>query len=111
MIRWSCTGRDIGVQKSRKVNKYKQYGDEVGKLGGLFTDRLCTFTFTFKSFSRRSYPERRTAAAIGSKLVREIKVSNFSDFCNSFQSQAAEYWNERRPNEVLALGMISEIHL
>ena len=45
------------------------------------------------------------------KLVREIKVSNFSDFCNSFQSQAAEYWNERRPNEVLALGMISEIHL
>ena len=45
------------------------------------------------------------------KLVREIKVSNFSDFCNSFQSQAAENWNERRPNEVLALGMISEIHL
>jgi hypothetical protein len=44
-------------------------------------------------------------------LEREIKVSNFSDFCNSFQSQAAEYWNERRPNEVLALGMINEIHL
>jgi hypothetical protein len=43
--------------------------------------------------------------------VREIKVSSFSDFCNSFQSQASEYWNERRPNEVLALGMISEIHL
>ena len=42
MIRWSCTGRDTGVQKSRKVNKYKQYGDELGKLGGLFTDRLCT---------------------------------------------------------------------
>ena len=45
------------------------------------------------------------------KLVREIKVSNFRDFCNSFQSQAAENWKERRPNEVLALGMISEIHL
>ena len=45
------------------------------------------------------------------KLVREIKVSKFSDFCNSFQSQAAENWNEMRPNEVLALGMISEIHL
>ena len=39
------------------------------------------------------------------------KVSNFSDFCNSFQSQAAENWNERRPNEVLAKGMSSEIHL
>jgi hypothetical protein len=39
------------------------------------------------------------------------KSPNFSDFCNSFQSQAAEYWSERRPNEVLALGMISEIHL
>jgi hypothetical protein len=42
MIRWSCAGRDTGVQKSRKVNKEKQYGDEVGKLGGLFTDGLCT---------------------------------------------------------------------
>ena len=42
MIRWSCAGRDTGVQKSRKVNKYKKYGDEVGKLGGLFTDGLCT---------------------------------------------------------------------
>jgi hypothetical protein len=41
--------------------------------------------------------------------VREIKVSNFSDFCNSFQSLAAENWKERGPNEVLALGMISEI--
>ena len=39
------------------------------------------------------------------KLVREISL------CNSFQSQAAENWEERRPNEVLALGMISEIHL
>ena len=34
-----------------------------------------------------------------------------SDFCNSFQSLAAEKWKERRPNEVLALGMISEIYL
>jgi hypothetical protein len=33
MIRWSCTGRDIGVQKSRKVKKLKQYWDEVGKNG------------------------------------------------------------------------------
>ena len=39
------------------------------------------------------------------------KSLNFSDFCNSFQSQAAENWNERRPNEVLALGMISDIYL
>ena len=31
------------------------------------------------------------------KLVREIKVS--------------KNWNEKRPNEVLALGMISELHL
>ena len=43
--------------------------------------------------------------------MREIKVSNFSDFCNSLQSQAAENWKERRPNEVLALWRISEIHL
>ena len=43
--------------------------------------------------------------------MREIKVSNFSDFCNSFQSLAAENWKERQPNEVLALGMISEIYL
>ena len=39
------------------------------------------------------------------KLVREIRVSSFSDFCNSFQSL------ERRPNEKLALGMTSEIYL
>ena len=45
------------------------------------------------------------------KLVREIKVSNFRDFCNLFQSQTAENWKERRPNEVLALDPISEIHL
>jgi hypothetical protein len=43
--------------------------------------------------------------------VREIKVSNFSNFCNSFQSLAAENWKERRQNEVLALGMTSEIYL
>ena len=30
------------------------------------------------------------------------------DFCNSFQSLAAENWKERRPKEVLALGMTSE---
>ena len=44
-------------------------------------------------------------------LVREIWVSNFSDFCNSFQSLAAENWKERQPKEVLALGMTSEIYL
>ena len=33
-----------GVQKSRKVNKIKQYGDEVGRLDGLFKDGLCTAT-------------------------------------------------------------------
>ena len=41
----------------------------------------------------------------------DIKVSNFSNFCNSFQSLAAENWKERRPKEVLALGMTSEIYL
>ena len=44
------------------------------------------------------------------KLEREIKDSNFSDFCNSFHS-LAENWKERRPKEVLALGMTSEIYL
>ena len=43
--------------------------------------------------------------------MREIQVSNFSDFCNSFQSLAAENWKERQPKEVLALGMTSEIYL
>jgi hypothetical protein len=43
--------------------------------------------------------------------VREIRVSNFSDFCNSFQSLAADNWKERQPKGVLALGMTSEIHL
>jgi hypothetical protein len=42
--------------------------------------------------------------------VREY-VSSFSDFCNSFQSLSAENWKERRPKEVLALGMTSEIYL
>ena len=32
-------------------------------------------------------------------------------FCNSFQSLAAENWKGRQPNEVLTLGMISEIYL
>ena len=43
------------------------------------------------------------------QLQRSVSCSDSS--CNSFQSQAAENWNERRPNEVLALGMISEIYL
>jgi hypothetical protein len=43
--------------------------------------------------------------------VREIQVSSFSDFYNSFQSLAAENWKERRPKELLALGMTSEIYL
>ena len=45
------------------------------------------------------------------KLVREIWVSSFSDFCNSFQSLVAENWKERRPKEELALGETSEIYL
>ena len=45
------------------------------------------------------------------KLVREMGIYSFSDFCNSFQSLAAENWKERRPNEGLALGMISDIYL
>ena len=32
-------------------------------------------------------------------------------FCTSFQSLATENWKERRPKEVLALGMTSEIYL
>ena len=40
-----------------------------------------------------------------------LKVSSFSDFCSSFQSLAAENWKERRPKEVLAWGMTSEIYL
>ena len=49
------------------------------------------------------------------QLQRSVSCSerklNFSDFCNLFQSLAAENWEERRPNEVLALGMTSEIYL
>ena len=40
--------------------------------------------------------------------MREI---SFSNFCNSFQSLAAENWKERRPYEELALGMTCEIYL
>ena len=43
--------------------------------------------------------------------MREVQVSSFSDFCNLFQSLAAENWKERRPKGVLALGMTSEIYL
>ena len=42
------------------------------------------------------------------KLVREIWVSSFSDFCNLFQLLAAENWKERRPKEELALRVTSE---
>ena len=42
------------------------------------------------------------------KLVREIWVSSFSDFCNSFQSLAAENCKERWPKEELALRLASE---
>ena len=45
------------------------------------------------------------------KLVREMGISTFSDFCSSFQSVAAENWKERRPKEELALGVTSEIYL
>ena len=45
------------------------------------------------------------------KVGEGDKSLQLNDFCNSFQSQAAENWKERRPNEVLALGMVSEIHL
>jgi hypothetical protein len=43
------------------------------------------------------------------KLVREISVSSFRDFCSSFQSLAAENWKERQPNEELVLGLTREI--
>ena len=45
------------------------------------------------------------------KVMREIIVSNFSDFCNSFQLLAAENWKGRWPKELLPLGMTSEIYL
>ena len=45
------------------------------------------------------------------KLVKEIYVSSFSNFCISFQSLAAENCKERWPKEEVALGMTSEIYL
>ena len=45
------------------------------------------------------------------KLVREIRVSSFSDFCSSFQSLAAENWKERRPKEELVLEVTRETYL
>uniref|UniRef100_A0A4W5K8G8 Si:dkey-28e7.3 n=1 Tax=Hucho hucho TaxID=62062 RepID=A0A4W5K8G8_9TELE len=45
------------------------------------------------------------------KLVSEISVSSFRDFCSSLQSLAAENWKESRPKEELALGVTSEIYL
>ena len=45
------------------------------------------------------------------KLVREMGITSFSDFCSSFQSVAAENWKERQPKEELALGVTSEIYL
>ena len=45
------------------------------------------------------------------KLVREISVSSFRDFCSLFQSLAAENWKERRPNKELVLGVSREIYL
>ena len=43
------------------------------------------------------------------KLVREISVSSFRDFCSSFESLAAENLNERRPKGELALGVTRDI--
>ena len=43
------------------------------------------------------------------KLVREISVSSFRDFCSLFQSLAGENWKERRPKEELALGVTRDI--
>ena len=45
------------------------------------------------------------------KLVREVRVSSFRDFCSLFQSLAAENWKERWPKDELALGVTSEIYL
>ena len=41
----------------------------------------------------------------------KVGEGNISLQLQRFQSLAAENWKERRPNEVLALGMISEIFL
>jgi hypothetical protein len=43
--------------------------------------------------------------------VREIGVSSFSDFYNSFQSLSVEICKEKQPNEELVLWMTSEIYL
>ena len=43
------------------------------------------------------------------KLVRDISVSSFRDFCSLFQSLAAENWKERRPKEELVLGVTRDI--
>ena len=45
------------------------------------------------------------------KLVREICVSSFSDFCSLFQSLAAENCKERPAKHVEASGIPSEITL
>ena len=45
------------------------------------------------------------------KLVREISVSSFRDFCSSFQSLAADNWKERGPKKELVLGGTREIYL
>ena len=45
------------------------------------------------------------------KLVKEISVSGFRDFCSSFQSLAVENWKERRPKKELVLGVTREIYL
>ena len=40
-----CVDEDVQVEIlvcKRAESKSKQYGDEVGRLGGLFTDGLCT---------------------------------------------------------------------
>ena len=41
---------------------------------------------------------------------QSLQLQRFLQFVRR-QSQAAENWKERRPNEVLAFGMISEIYL
>ena len=63
---------------------------------GLFTDGLCTGA---------------VICELRLKLVREISVSSFRDFCSLFQSLAVENWKEKRPKEELALGVTSEIYL
>ena len=68
-----------------------------GRFDGLFTDELCTGAVICDSWCL--------------KLVREVRVYSFRDFCSSFQSFAAENWKERQPKEELALGVTSEIYL